>query len=59
MDAGETTMRGMLLATAVAAMASAVSVPATAQDREWPEGSAMNVGGLENKRLDAAGATRS
>jgi len=48
-------MRGTILAACIAALVAAL--PAVAQDQEWPEGSAMHVGGLEAKRRDAAVAT--
>jgi hypothetical protein len=48
-------MRGTILATVTIALM--VATPAAAQEGGWPEGSAMNVGGLKNKRLEFANAT--
>ena len=47
-------MRSSLLV--LCALALAVATPAAAQEQQWPEGSAMNVGGLEVKRRDQAAA---
>jgi len=49
-------MRVAGLATVAIMMAWTFSTQAVAQDDSWPEGGAMNVGGLENKRLAAANA---
>lgn len=49
-------MRAMGLATVAMGMAWMVGTHAIAQDHQWPEGSAMSVGGLENQRLSIASA---
>jgi hypothetical protein len=44
------------LTMVAAAIVGMFATGAVAQDDGWPEGSAMNVGGLENKRLASADA---